>query len=356
MNYTEQLEFEAQQRRHNLSASLDELRERLSPGQVVDQLVDYVQEGSGGQFFHNLKRQVVGNPLPVTLIGAGVAWLVLARGRASHNGDGRLPHRHKRHSPRSGAMNANVRRAVGNATDSIDEMRSEMSDKMRATASDLSDTATETAATARARLAEGRARLEDTVQSAVSSVRETAGDTYTDVYDAATGAYEQVSARASRTASAMADSIRNLGRGTAHTGQSIAEFCREQPLVVAGIGLALGAALGAALPATDLEDRMMGDASEEAKRKVREIASDTVDKVQVVGERAVDAARDAAYAEAGEQGFIDAEAEAAGPDEAADVLPEQSAAGPVDDGPEPAEIVTPEPDRAPRELQGETRS
>ena len=40
--------------------------------------------------------------------------------------------------------------------------------------------------------------------------------------------------------------------------------------------VAVGAALGAALPATDLEDRVMGDASEDAKRKIREIASETV--------------------------------------------------------------------------------
>jgi uncharacterized protein YukE len=279
MNYTEQLEREAEQRRLHLSASLDELRDRLSPGQVVNQLMDYVQDGSGGQFFHNLKRQVVSNPLPVTLIGAGVAWLVMARGR---NGNGHAPNRR-------------VRSAVGTAADSLAEARSDMSAKMAAATSSLSDSA----ATARTRLEEGRERLDD----AVHSVRETAGETYSEVYNAATGAYERVSHKAS----AMADSIRHLGRGTAQTGQSIAEFCRDQPLVVAGLGLAIGAALGAALPATELENRTMGDASEDAKRKVREIASDTVDKVQAVGERAIDAARAAAYEEAETQGLTETE-------------------------------------------------
>jgi hypothetical protein len=261
MSYTEQLEREAEQRRLHLSANLDELRDRLSPAQVVDQLMDYVQNGSGGQFFHNLKRQVVGNPLPVTLIGAGVAWLVMAR----RNGDGHAPNRSWR-----------------SAQDGVAKARSDMSAKMDAAGSRLSDGA----AAARARLEEGRERLDDAVQSA----RETADETYSEVYNAATGAYER---------------IRHLGRGTVQTGHSIAEFCRDQPLVVAGIGLAIGAALGAALPATELENRMMGDASEDAKRQMREIASDAAEKAQAVGERAIGAAGQAAFEEAEAQGLTE---------------------------------------------------
>src|SRR6185437_5293249 len=80
MSYTQQLEHDSEAARRRLAEDLDELRERITPGQLVDQLVDYVQEGSGGEFFRNLKRQTVSNPLPVTLIGAGLAWLMLGRG------------------------------------------------------------------------------------------------------------------------------------------------------------------------------------------------------------------------------------------------------------------------------------
>ena len=75
MSYTEQLERDSEAARRRLAEDLDELRERITPGQLVDQLVDYVQEGSGGTFFRNLKRQTLGNPLPVTLIGAGLGGL-----------------------------------------------------------------------------------------------------------------------------------------------------------------------------------------------------------------------------------------------------------------------------------------
>ena len=124
MTYTEQLERDAERTRSHLSASLDELRYRLSPGQVVDQLVDYVQDGSGGQFFHNLKRQVTTNPLPVTLIGAGVALLMFANGHASPNGggDGR----------RSGMRD---RRAIGRTADTLSETGAAMSARAHAAVS-----------------------------------------------------------------------------------------------------------------------------------------------------------------------------------------------------------------------------
>jgi len=299
MTYTEQLEREAEITRTHLSANLDELRGRLSPANVVDRLVGYVQDGSGRQFFHNLKRQIANNPLPVTLIGAGVAWLVMANGRASN---GHATHTTYDGQRTSGERRAGerARRALGQASDSV----SETSDELSARVHDGADRLRDAAAAGRDRLGESRDRLGNSIRSTASSVRDTAEESYQATRDAAAGAYErasdayeQVTDQASRTAAAMAGSIRSLGRGTAQTGQSLAEFCREQPLVIAGLGLAVGAAIGAALPSTDTEDRMMGEASEDAKRKMREIASDAVDHAAAAGEQTLDAARDAVEGE-----------------------------------------------------------
>jgi hypothetical protein len=75
---SEQLEREAHQTRHRLSETLDELRARITPGQLVDQLADYAREGPAAEFFRNLARDVRENPLPLTLIGIGVAWMIIA--------------------------------------------------------------------------------------------------------------------------------------------------------------------------------------------------------------------------------------------------------------------------------------
>jgi hypothetical protein len=80
MSDSEQLERETQSCRDQLADTVDELRARMTPGEVVDQLVDYAQDTTGGLFFHHLKQQVGNNPLPVAVMAAGFAWLMLGKG------------------------------------------------------------------------------------------------------------------------------------------------------------------------------------------------------------------------------------------------------------------------------------
>src|SRR6266481_978377 len=79
---SEQLEQESERTRARLAETIEELRARLTPGQVVDQLIDYAREGGAGEFVRNFGHEVRRNPLPVTLIGAGIAWLMMANGRS----------------------------------------------------------------------------------------------------------------------------------------------------------------------------------------------------------------------------------------------------------------------------------
>jgi hypothetical protein len=51
---SEQLERKAHQVRARLTETLEELRAGMTPGQVVDQLVDYAREGPAAEFFRNL--------------------------------------------------------------------------------------------------------------------------------------------------------------------------------------------------------------------------------------------------------------------------------------------------------------
>ncbi|KRR27591.1 DUF3618 domain-containing protein [Bradyrhizobium retamae] len=73
MSHVEQLERETEQTRAEISSTLDELRACMTPGHVLDRLADRVSQGAGAAFTRNLKDQTVNNPLPVMLIGAGLA-------------------------------------------------------------------------------------------------------------------------------------------------------------------------------------------------------------------------------------------------------------------------------------------
>jgi len=78
---SEQLEHDAEVARSNLAADLDELRHRMTPGQIVDGLADYARATPVAEFARNLLRDMRENPLPLLLIGAGIAWSVIASRR-----------------------------------------------------------------------------------------------------------------------------------------------------------------------------------------------------------------------------------------------------------------------------------
>lgn len=91
-----QLEREIDVTRERLDHSLDELGERLSPGQLLDQALAYARSTgapAGARTFGvNLGRTVRDNPLPVCLTATGIVWLAAAsRGDAHSTGVGDRP-------------------------------------------------------------------------------------------------------------------------------------------------------------------------------------------------------------------------------------------------------------------------
>jgi ElaB/YqjD/DUF883 family membrane-anchored ribosome-binding protein len=167
-----QLEREAEQTRSELAATLEELRSRITPGQLVDQTLDYARESNVGELMRNLGRDARDNPLPLALIGTGIAWLMMTNGR---------------------------RRGFDAA----------LADATRSASGTRDDT------TARG---QGAA-------SWASSAAATASKRASEVY-----------------------------RDTAAAGGSFLTFCRDHPLVLAGVGIALGGLMGAALPSRQSQD------------------------------------------------------------------------------------------------------
>ena len=159
------LERAAEQTRSQLAATLDELRSRISPGQLLDQGLDFARESNAGELARNLGRDARDNPLPLALIGTGIAWLMMTNGRRRDGFDA----------------------------------------------------------------------------------------AHADAALAAAGALTESPAASAPTAS----------HDAAAKGGAFLAFCREHPLVLGGIGLALGALVGAAVPSSETESHLMGGAREE---------------------------------------------------------------------------------------------
>lgn len=83
--HSEELERETRRTRGRLTATIEQLRVRMTPGQLIDQMIDYTREGPAAEFLRNLGREVRENPVPLVLIGIGVAWLMVASSRTSRS-------------------------------------------------------------------------------------------------------------------------------------------------------------------------------------------------------------------------------------------------------------------------------
>jgi hypothetical protein len=256
---SEQLAREAAQNRAELSGLLRELRERMTPGQVLDDITDYVRDGGAGEFVHNLGVQVRREPLPVALIGSGIAWLMWSSARGS----------------RTGPTESAAGERMSDAAQGVSECDSA---GLRASAE------------AADRVAAG---MSSTTTSAYDATAETASRVAEGTSDAASQAMRSIRGAASslRTAAVSASST---GAGAASSlGRSLAELFREQPLVLGGIGLAIGAALGVAFPETTAEDRLMGDASDRLKGEAGRVAREQYEQAKGAAKSGVRKATDA---------------------------------------------------------------
>lgn len=242
------LEQEINAKREHISDLVDALEQRLSPGQLMDQLLAY-GKGNGGEFFHNLDTTLKNNPVPTALTVLGLAWLGVNQNRPFNPGPAHT-------GPGLGEKLGEAVDSVKGAFAHAGEALHGAGDSMRGKAHDLRDRASDLGQGARA-----------SVQGSADSLRDAA---------------HQVGDQA-----------------TALKGQ-FDHLLKEQPLVLAALGIALGAALGAALPGTRKEDALMGASSdrltdtlkakgEQAKEAVKEkVRESTAKEVPAGAHRAGD--------------------------------------------------------------------
>lgn len=106
-----------------------------------------------------------------------------------------------------------------------------------------------------------------------------------DVLDSATEIAQDYAGRAASSFRGVAGSAAETaararaqaGELTQRAGTTFVDTVQQNPLAVAGIGLAIGALIASCLPASDLEKGVMGEASNAVRNRVRDAASQGVD-------------------------------------------------------------------------------
>ena len=241
------LEREIDQTRANMDQTLGALERKFSPGQLLDQAMEFARE-NGGEFANNLGRSVKENPVPALLTAVGIAWMVASSNR-----------------PKPDAYDDRYARDDSNAVDFDDTgYEDDAGDQTEG----LTDKAQRLKASAEGTLSEAGQRVKSAAERARQKL---------------TGTKDTVSAGLRRTSGSAQVQTQRVREG-------FNSLLSEQPLLLGALGIAVGAAIGAALPPTEQEDRLFGSARDKALSEVKQRGNETYkqvrDKVNAVGDEA----------------------------------------------------------------------
>ncbi len=242
----EEIERDIERTRAEVGTTLDALQSKLTPGQLIDQAFTYLRSSAPADFTSNLSRTVRENPVPVVLMGVGIAWLM------AQNRRGPMPSAGT-HVP---TLGDEWDTAYGRPVDGAAEGESH---GLRERAAHLRDSARDT----RERVGEGMQHTRERMAERMHHARERAGE------------------------------WRDRSREQVYRARgAVSHIVDEQPLVLGAIGVAIGAALGAGLPATRREDRLMGDTRDELFEKARRATHEKAESVERTVKQAARDVRD----------------------------------------------------------------
>lgn len=212
-----EIQADLEHTRSELNQTLSAIEHRLTPGQLVDQGIDYLRHSGAREYVVNLGATARQDPLPLALVVVGLGWLMMS-GRREPPGQGVV----SRPGPSADALADGARDAAAGLRDAASSVR------------------------------DAAARTSEKISHATHAARDRA---------------EQVGQAAREGAERLRSGFDRL--------------VHEHPLAVGAVGIAVGAILAASAPRTRQEDRLMGDASDRFKEAAKEAAQQTEEETAV---------------------------------------------------------------------------
>jgi len=276
----EEIESDIARTRADFSSTIDAIQHKLSPSEMMDNAVDYALSTPPGAFSMNLVNSVRDNPIPVALVGIGIAWLMVSGRQQSEP----VRQRYARSARRPvryvdeyegmddaeyyAARDYGTGREVGGSDEGVMQR---MASRTSETTNDLKEKISDTASAV-------SGRVQQASQSARSRLQESAGSAQARMSEVTRRSQQQVE------------------RAKDRFGQML----EEQPLVMGAVGLAVGAALGAAIPSTRRENEMMGSARDDLLDRAKETAREQAETLKQSAQRVAETAKGEAERVAGE--------------------------------------------------------
>ncbi len=278
------LQREIDDDRQRIEARIDAIQERMSPGQLVDEVLAYAKGSGGADYLTNLGRAVKANPLPVALMGASLAWLVAKQGASGSQGlpapDGRdvLPFYPARGTiKRVGPPEDIGGLRYSHFADEAGERFKALTDETGRRAGDFLDSTGKAYRGFSDAAGQRISSISDEAGAALDASLGWASDTWDSVKGAVGGATQKIGEAAGSVSSAAGSTGATLMNQSNRLNEAILSHFRDQPLVGGALAFAVGAAIGAALPHSEQEDEILGEAADAVRAKAASEAEDALE-------------------------------------------------------------------------------
>lgn len=294
---TAELEQEITQIRAEMDSTLSAIERRFSTGDLVDRGIHYLS-GGPSEYAGNLARTMRDNPVPTTLFGIGLAWLMLGAAGQRAEAEGKWSSQRSKLAEGSSRRWREMSSSVSEKFHQVEEKMHGVGEKARAKREEISQRMQGTGEKARAKREEFSQRMHDTGEKARAK-REEISQRMHGTGEKARAKREELSQRMHGTG----ERARQFGETTEKTMDNLrykAERARngfsymmhEQPLLLATMGIGIGMLLGSILPVTRREEELVGQTAREMGAKAREKAQEGVEKARLVAEKTMETARE----------------------------------------------------------------
>ncbi len=281
------IERDLDQTRSRLGSHLTALQDRLSPGQVVDDLMDYFRGSDGAEFGRNLVGSVRANPLPAALTGIGLAWLMASNPKPSPANGGSQSYRGQ------DTFDARLRtaeRRVARQPDEAEHAYAARLDNARGLALGIAREPGDTDQSFGVRVREAISKGRQAALDGAHSLRDTAGD----AAGAVGGAISSAGGMAQSAAQRVGGALSQGGQSAGQAGGNLVASLTENPMLLGALGLAAGALLGSLLPQSENEEDLLGGVAGQARSTARGLADTAMDRGGNVAQAVLDAGKDSA--------------------------------------------------------------
>lgn len=289
----EDLRQQSERGRAQLANTVDNLRDKVgdtaaeiktlvSPAHIKAEIRTYVRE-ERERLTDTIQRTARENPLQAAAIGAAIAYPAWGLLRA-------IPMPLMLIGAGLFLTSSRGKRTMNDAKDKAAEAYRQGADM-----------ATDAVASVQDAISERSETVNRAVSSAGATVSDMARDAVDTVTSRAKAATEQAGAavdRAAATAESAAHSAKNqAGELQRNASNAVMAFIEQNPILVAGVGAAVGAVLAASIPSSDAENRLFGPPRQALKERASALVADGVEKAKdaaagMAGEIAEDAARE----------------------------------------------------------------